>query len=116
MILAACGGGGFTPDPGPFSGQFLVNDTAIGMFTLTVTGNMLGGTGTLTHNAQPVTVTITAVISGTAVTGTVSNASLGGGTFTGRFENKSGLTGDFSYTDAGGINTTTGIWRATLDY
>jgi len=115
LVLSACGGGGFTPQPGPYSGEFLVSDQAIGTFTLTVSGNMLGGTGMLTHNAQPVTVTITALINGTTVTGTVSNASLGGGAFTGQFASQQGLTGDFTYTDAGEISTTTGTWRATLD-
>lgn len=115
LLLSACGGDGFSLLPGPYSGEFLVDGSPIGTFTLTVDGSLLGGVGTLTHNEQPVTVSIAAAISGNTFTGTVSNASLGSGAFTGRIAGKELLQGDFEYTDKGNISTTTGTWRATLD-
>jgi hypothetical protein len=112
--LTACGGGGFTPDTGPYNGTFKVGTTAIGTLTLTAAGTTLGGTGVLTHNEQPVNVSIAAVISSKTITGTVANVSLGNGNFVGTFTSVKELSGTFTYTDKGGVSTTTGTWSAVI--
>lgn len=114
LALTACGGGEFIPLPGPLNGTFTIEMQDIGTMVLTTGGGLLGGTGTLVHNAQSVTVTIQAVIDGTTITGTVSNASLGGGTFTGQFVDTGACRGSFSYTDIGNISTSAGTWEARI--
>lgn len=116
VVLAICascdGGGGFVPTPGVFSGEFLVAGEPIGSFTVHVNGNSFGGGGTLVHNTYNVNVAVSSLISGATITGRVENASLGHGSFIGRFNGDNLATGDFTYTDEGGISTTTGTWVA----
>jgi hypothetical protein len=116
LLLASCGGGpDFVPNVGPFSGQFLVETTSNGTFTFTANNGALGGTGSLVHNAQPVTVTISANIFGSTISGVIQNANLGSGTFTGRFDQVDQAYGDYTYTDAAGLTTQTGTWTALTD-
>jgi hypothetical protein len=113
VLIAGCSGGGtFIPDNKPFTGQFIVNGAAIGNFSFTATAESLGGTGTLVHNEQPVTVAISAALNSKSFTGTVQNASLGGGTFSGAFKDGNQASGTFTYQDAGQISTQSGTWQA----
>lgn len=114
LIAASCSGSSlFFPAIGPFRGEFMVEGEVIGNFNLTTTSGLLGGTGTLTHNDQPVNISISATIDGMEVSGTVSNASLGSGGISGLFADENNLSGQFNYQDKGGISTTTGTWTAT---
>jgi hypothetical protein len=115
LVLAACDGGAFVPLAGPMYGNFEVDELAIGAFNFTTGDRLLGGTGTLIHNSQTVAVSISANINGTTITGTVANASLGGGEFLGHFVGSGAAEGTFSYTDVGAISTTSGTWRAEID-
>jgi hypothetical protein len=118
FVLAACllcgckGGGGFVPTAGAFDGQFLVAGESIGTFTVVVGNGQFGGGGTLIHNAQNVNVAVSALITGEDITGRVENASLGHGSFTGRFNGYDRAQGTFTYADNGGISTTEGTWTA----
>lgn len=104
----------FVPVAGPLNGTFTVNGTPIGTFTLTSGGGLTGGAGTLIHNEQSVTVTVSAVINGAQITGSVANASLGSGPFIGAFYDTGYCRGTFSYTDNGNVSTTTGTWEARI--
>jgi hypothetical protein len=115
LCLGGCGGGGFVPDAGPYVGTFTANGQDIGQLTLTFTGGLLGGTGTLIHNDQSVTVTISALMQEKQIGGTINNASLGNGEFDGQFTSVVAAQGTFVYTDAGDISTTTGTWRVESD-
>jgi hypothetical protein len=116
LVLAGCGGdSAFTPDVGPFTGTFTINTASMGTFTFTANAGALGGTGTLMHNNQPVLVTISANIYGSTIDGTVQNANLGSGSFTGHFDGTDQAYGAYSYTDAGGITTQTGTWTALIN-
>jgi hypothetical protein len=114
LLLAACGGGTFVPLAGPLDGVFSVEGTPIGTFTLTTGGGLTGGGGMLVHNAQTVVVTVSAVINGKQITGSVANARLGSGPFVGTFISGGHCLGTFSYTDVGNVSTTTGTWDAVL--
>ena len=115
LATVSCGGGGdFIPDNGPFAGQFMEGTTANGNFTFTANNAALGGTGTIVHNAQPVTITISANINGATITGVIANANLGNGTFTGQFSRTDEASGEYTYTDAAGLTTQTGTWTALL--
>jgi hypothetical protein len=111
LVIGGCGRSSFVPAAGPYSGVFTVDGTGVGTLTLTATGGLLGGTGTLVHNAQTVTVSVSALVQGTAIGGTVSNASLGSGNLSGQFTSGRVALGSFDYTDIGGISTTSGSWR-----
>ncbi len=111
-ICISCGGGGFAPTAGVFSGQFIVGAQAIGTFTVNVNGNSFGGGGMLIHNGFDVPVAVSSLITGANITGRVENASLGHGSFTGHFIGERHAEGDFTYTDEGGISTATGTWVA----
>ena len=114
LVGASCGSGSpFRPAVGPFSGEFIVEGQVVGDFTLTTTGGLLGGTGSLTHNEQTVNVSISATITGLEISGTVSNASLGSGSMVGLFSDQFNLSGEFNYQDNGGISTTAGTWTAS---
>lgn len=113
MLAAGCGGGNsFSPEFGSFTGQFISGGAAIGNFSTIVTSASFGGGGSLVHNEQSVEVAISATIKGSTITGHVENASLGHGSFTGHFVGHSHAEGDFTYTDAAGLTTTTGTWFA----
>ncbi len=114
VICSSCGGGNpFVPAVGPFTGELMVGDAVIGGFTLTTTNGLLGGTGTLTHNDQPVNITISATVDNQHISGTISNASLGAGNFMGDFSDVNTLGGQFNYQDIGQISITTGTWTAS---
>ena len=116
VLLSACKGGNlFTPLAGPLFGDFAVAEQSIGTFSFTTVDRLVSGTGTLIHNAQTVNVAISAVISGTQLTGTVTNASLGSGEFVGHFIGIGAASGTFTYMDAGAISTTSGTWFAEID-
>jgi len=117
VLAAACNGGAaFMPLPGPFAGLFTITGGgAAGTFNFTTNGGALGGTGTLVHNAQQVTVAISAAIEGHKITGNVANTSLGSGSFTGTFTTDSVAQGTYTYTDIGNITTDTGTWAAQVE-
>ena len=116
VLLSACTSSNlFTPLAGPLLGSFVVAEQSIGTFSITTADRLVSGTGTLIHNAQTVTVAISAVISGTQLTGTVTNASLGSGEFVGQFIGPGAASGTFNYTDAGAISTTSGTWLAQIE-
>ena len=115
VICSSCGSGTpFVPAVGPFTGELLVEGVVVGGFTLTTTNGLLGGSGTLTHNDQPVNVTISATVDNQHVAGTISNASLGEGSFIGDFSDVNNLSGQFNYQDIGQISITTGTWIAAI--
>ena len=114
VICSSCGGGSpFIPDVGPFNGEFVADGVVVGSFTLTTTGGLLGGTGTITHNNQPVNISISATINGQQIAGTMSNASLGAGFFSGQFTGTNDLSGTFNYQDIGKISISAGTWVAS---
>lgn len=114
LFFTSCGGSApFIPAIGPFSGTFLVDGQTVGSFTLTTTGDLLGGTGSLEHNEQTVIVSISANINSRNLAGTVSNSSLGAGNFVGVFSDMEHVAGEFNYQDLGEISITTGTWTAT---
>lgn len=112
MVVGCSGGSAFIPDLGPFTGQFFVDQVAIGSFSVVVTAKSFGGGGSMVHNEQNVEVAISATVTGSAISGTVENASLGHGSFTGHFVGGSHAEGEYTYTDAAGLTTTTGTWTA----
>lgn len=115
LVATSCSGSSsFSPAIGPFSGEFIVEGEVIGDFTLTTTSGLLGGTGTLTHNNQPVNISISATVIGMEIAGTVSNASLGSGEIVGSFGNQENMSGLFNYQDFGGVNITSGTWTASI--
>ena len=115
MAVSACGGSSpFRPSFGPFTGNLLVGEDAVGSITLTSNQGLIGGTGVLTHRESEVTVSIACSINGQTITGTISNTLLGSGPFEGEFVNADVCHGTFSYTDTTGLDTTTGTWRAEL--
>ena len=115
FLLGCSGGTPFVPLIGPYSGNFLVEGEAVGNLTLTASDGLLGGTGMLTHNNQPVNVSISAAIDGRSFSGTVSNASLGAGYIVGSFGKQGRLSGEFNYEDSGQISVTRGTWSADIE-
>jgi len=114
LILSACDGGGFVPASGVFSGELVVDQTSIGTFNFTVINGAVAGTGTLVHNEQAVTVAISGLLSGTTIDAQIANASLGQGSFTGRFNSASTCAGEFTYADNGGVSEQSGSWTAVV--
>ena len=114
-MLAGCGGSEFMPHPGPFSGGFSSGEVVLGSFTLTVTDGLVGGTGSLMHNALPINVSISGVISGKSISGQVVNASIGAGEFTGSFRNEETALGNFVFHGSTDQQTTSGTWLAVID-
>ena len=111
LLSSACNGGGpFIPLAGPFNGELTLASAAIGTFTLTYADGLLGGTGTLVHNGQTVTVAISAVVSGSSINGQLTNAAVGSGAFTGQFNKRDRAYGDFDFTDTALQHKTTGTW------
>ncbi|MCC7478854.1 hypothetical protein IT575_10395 [bacterium] len=111
--MVSCGGSGFTPDPGPYDGVFTVNGSSDGNLSFTVINGQLGGTARFTHNDQTVVAAISGAVSGNQISGNVQATNLGFGPFQGSFSNDA-ASGSFSYTDSGGISTTTGTWAVSL--
>lgn len=112
LAVGCSGGTAFVPDLGAFAGQFISDSAAIGNFSVNVTTGSFGGGGSLVHNSQNVEVAISATITGSSISGRVENASLGHGSFTGHFVGGSHAEGEFTYTDAAGLSTTSGTWLA----
>ncbi len=102
------------PNPGPYTGQFLVEQLEAGNFNLTAGDRAVAGTGTLNHDGGAITVSIAGIVDERQITGTVSNALLGSGAFTGQFLGASTCAGTFEFTDTLGTATTTGTWSANL--
>lgn len=117
VLLAGCGGGGgpFVPDPGPFTGDLVVDGTVVGSITFTATASSIGGTGNITHNEQVQVITVSANVFDNVVDGFLQNANLGHGPIEGVFLNKLEISGTFSYSDAAGLTTQTGTWIATAE-
>ncbi len=114
MLMVSCSGGAFLPNMGPFAGLFTAGAGTVGTLSLTTTSGLVSGTGTLVHNEQQVTVSISGVISGYQIDGSVTNASLGSGVFKGKFHDVDKASGTFGYTDSGMISTTSGTWSAEI--
>jgi len=102
------------PNPGPYAGQFLVEQLAAGNFNLTAGDRAVAGTGSLMHDEGTITVSISGIVNEREISGTVSNALLGNGDFTGQFLGASTCAGTFTFTDTLGSATTTGTWSANL--
>jgi len=115
LVLLGCGGSEFVPEPGPFAGDFVNGQTVLGSFSFTVTGDLIGGTGTLMHNAAQVSVSISAVISDKSISGQVSNAVVGGGEFKGSFNGEDVALGTFEFQDNVDQELTSGTWVATVE-
>jgi len=115
LVMAGCGGSDFKPETGPFNGTFSDGSTQLGTFTFTVTDGLVGGTGTLTHNGFQVNVSISAVISGASISGTVSNSSVGTGGFVGSFSNEGSAQGTFDFHGTLDQKVTSGTWSAKVD-
>lgn len=115
LFLVSCGGTDFVPNPGPFNGNFKDSTTQLGSFTFTVTDGLIGGTGTVIHNSQQISVSISAVISGSTITGQVSNGSVGSGDFVGSFSSDKGAYGTFQFTGTVDQQTTSGTWNAVVN-
>lgn len=114
VFSTACTGGSpFIPVAGPFNGQLSHASDAIGSFSLTYADGLLGGTGTLLHNGQTVTLAISAVVSGSSINGQLTNAAVGSGALTGQFSKRDHAYGDFDFTDTATQSKTTGTW--TMD-
>jgi len=115
-LLSACGGGStFEPNFGPFLGVLLDEaQNPVGSITLTTNQGLVGGTGVIQHSDSQVTVSISGVISGQSISGTISNSLLGSGPFTGQFIDTGECRGNFSYTDTPQLVTTSGTWRADI--
>jgi hypothetical protein len=111
--LAGCGGDtAFIPDPGAFSGNFS-NGTAadIGDLSFTASQSGVAGTGVLHNGALDVDVAIDGNVSNGQITGHVTNAFLGSGTFKGKFQGTKAATGTFSFDIVTGTKLT-GTWNA----
>jgi hypothetical protein len=116
LILAGCGGNNpFVPPSGPYSGTFFIEGAEAGSFTLTTGDGLLGGTGTLNHAGESIVVSIAAVLDGRGVSGSLSNQQRGSGPFTGGFASSDTVSGDFSFTDSVGLETSSGTWAAHLE-
>ncbi len=110
FCMTACGGSGFTPDPGPYDGVFTVSGSTDGNLSFTVINGQLGGTARFTHNDQTVTAAISGLVTGNQIVGNIQATNIGFGPFNGTFSSNA-ASGTFSYTDAGEISTTTGTWQ-----
>jgi hypothetical protein len=115
VALLGCGGSGFTPEPGPFTGDFVDGETVLGSFSFTVTGDLIGGTGTLMHNAAQVNVSLSGVISDKSISGQVTNVSVGAGEFTGSFRGEDAALGTFEFLDNVDQERTSGTWVAAVE-
>jgi hypothetical protein len=113
LLLCGCGGATvFTPTSGIFEGALMVDGEQLGSFNYTVTGNLIGGTGTLVYLGGPIPVAVSGAISGRSITGGLANNLGGSGPFVGSFGTKSTAAGTFRFTDLDGAQPLEGTWTA----
>jgi hypothetical protein len=85
----------------------------MGQFSFTTTNDgLFGGTGVLTVSGNQVPVSITGLVSGTALNGDIANVNLGSGDFNGRFVAANIATGTFTYVDTAQTVSLSGTWEA----
>ena len=113
LSLGGCGGGQpFVPDSGAFSGSFLnAADADVGDISFTAFQTGLAGTGILHNGSLDIDIAVAGNVSNGVITGTVSNALLGQGTFSGRFSGKKAASGTYSFDIVTGTKLT-GTWNA----
>ena len=114
--LTSCGGGpGFTPDAGAFGGDFHdASAVDIGDLSFTASPTGLAGPGVLHNGALDVDVAIDGNVNNGAITGHVTNAFLGSGTFSGKFAGAQAAAGTFSFNLVTGTKLT-GSWTASVN-
>jgi hypothetical protein len=113
LALSACGGKGFAPSAGPFSGTLTTSDGPIGTFSFTTTADgLLGGSGTISAGGNVDPISLTGLISGTQIAGNLSNVNLGSGDFKGRFLSATIASGTFTYVDTAQTVHLSGTWEA----